>query len=123
MQNSSVTVFGGLICHNMVWLVDNQKLLCVSQLLCTFLLKCVNVCLEVCVFFIPVCMTVVLEGRDPQILIITYSFPPLGCTQMPRKFQLGRIRKNAERKRQKMRQSQGTNKMGRPSKKVGQNYC
>lgn len=37
---------------------------------------------------------------------------------MPRKFHLGRICKNGERKRQKMHRAQGTNKMGRPSKKT-----
>ena len=45
----------------------------------------------------------------------------IGHTQMPRKFRLGRMRKNVERKKQKARQAQGTNKIGRPSKKVGQN--
>ena len=39
-------------------------------------------------------------------------------SQMPRKFSLGRGRKNEERRRQKEHQTQGTNKMGRPSKKV-----
>ena len=53
------------------------------------------------VCFIPVCMTVVLKDRDFRFLIITCSFPAIGCTQMPRKFRLGRIRKNGERKRQK----------------------
>ena len=71
--------------------------------------------------FIPVSMTVVLKEEISKFLIIICSFPAIGCTQMPRKFRLGRICKNGERKRQKMHRAQGTNKMGRPSKKVGQN--
>ena len=37
----------------------------------------------------------------------------IGNTQMPRKFLLGRMRKNAERNRQKAHHAQGTNKIGR----------
>ena len=70
--------------------------------------------------FIPDYIGVVLEGRYFRIFI-AYSFPMIGHTQMPRKFCLGRMCKNVERKRQKARQAQGTNKIGRPSKKVSHN--
>ena len=69
-----------------------------------------------CICFIPDCIRVVLEGRYFQIFI-AYSFPMIGHTQMPRKFRLGRMRKNVERKRQKACQARGTNKIGRASKK------
>lgn len=67
------------------------KIVVCIAVLCTFLLRCVFVWLEVIVlWFIPGCMTVVLDNKHFQIFIISCSFPTIGCTQIPRKFHLVR---------------------------------